>query len=147
MAAAKRKFATYFYPETWFEDKGTENTMESLTDQSFRDMCEIDQLLLANRVTPRTPPLDRYDMNNYETADWTFEDWQNQKALVERKFLHLTPAAREYFKTPQEFFKYCSNPDNYELTKKGMVEKEVLETPVVIPETGDVKNPVNSKTE
>lgn len=114
------KFATYFDRESWIKDNGTVNEMPSLTDESFKAMCEIDQLLLNYRGTPRTPV---YDMNNYETADWTFEDWQNEKARIERKYLHLTSEMKAMFKSPQEFFTYCSNPDNYELTSAGIVEK------------------------
>ena len=118
--ASKVKFATYFDRESWIKDNGTVNTMESLTDQSFRDMSDVNYLLLNYRGTPRTPV---YDMNNYETADWTFEDWQNEKARIERKYLHLTPEMKAMFKSPQEFFAYCSNPDNYEMTETGIQEK------------------------
>lgn len=114
------KFATYFDRDSWIKNDGTVNEMESLTDQSFRDMADVNYLLLNYRGTPRTPV---YDMNNYETANWTFEDWQNEKARIERKFNHLTPEAKEYFGTPQRFFEYCSNPNNYELVDGQMVEK------------------------
>lgn len=136
--ATKIKFATYFDKESYIKDSGTLNSMESLTDQSFKSDADINELILRyqNGLAPRTPvrgPV--YDINNYETSSWTFEDWQNQKAMIERKFLHLTPEMREFFKTPQEFFEYCSNPDNFELVENvGVVEKEVLNTPQNIPE-------------
>lgn len=129
------KFATYFDKDSWIINTGTENNMESLTDQSFKSMTEIEQLIVNYRGTPRTPV---YDMENYDTADWTFEDWQNQKAMVERKFLHLSPEVQAQFKTPAEFFKYCSDPENYELTVEGVVEKPQepikIDTPTTIPE-------------
>lgn len=133
----KLKFSTYFNKDSYVKDKGTINDMPSLTDESFKAMCEIDQLLLSANCAPRVAPVDRYDMNNYETAHYTFEDWQNQKAKIERKFLHLSKEAREFFKTPQEFFKYCSNPQNYELKQGGdIVVKEDIKASVV---SSDVK--------
>ena len=134
------KFATYWDKKSWPVVKGTLNCMESLTDQSFKGMCEIEQLLVNYRGTPRTPV---YDMENYNTASWTFEDWQNEKARVERKFLHLSPEMKEKFKTPQEFFKYCSNPNNYVLSDEGKYienPKEVqLDKPTPLPEVPPVK--------
>lgn len=114
------KFATYWNKESWPKISGTVNEMESLTDQSFKSMCEIEQLLINYRGTPRTPV---YDMNNYETSSWTFEDWQNEKAKIERKFLHLDEKTREMFGTPQKFFEYCSNPDNYQIEGGELCEK------------------------
>lgn len=129
------KFSTYFDKKSYIKDLGTTNDMESLTDQSFKSNADINELVLMyqNGMAPRTGT-PRYDENNYETADWTFEDWQNEKAMIERRFLHLTPEMRDCFGSPQAFLEYCSNPDNYELLDTGMVEKKVVETPQVIPE-------------
>lgn len=120
------KFRTYFDKESWSKKEGTINNEYSLTDQSFKSMCEIEQLLVNYRGTPRTPV---YDMNNYEISNWTFEDWQNEKARIERKFLHLDDKAKEMFGTPQKFFEYCSNPENYEIKDSKIVE--VSQTSVV----------------
>lgn len=128
------KFATYWNKESWPKISGTVNNMESLTDQSFKSMCEIEQLLVNYRGTPRTPV---YDMNNHETSSWTFEDWQNEKAKIERKFLHLDDKTREMFGTPQKFFEYCSNPENYILDEEGKyVEalKPEVDIPTLLPE-------------
>ena len=38
------KFATYFDKESWPKHTGTINDDISLTDQSFKSMCEIEQL-------------------------------------------------------------------------------------------------------
>lgn len=114
------QFATYFNKESYPDKTGTINKMESLTDQSFKVMCEIEQLLVAGRVTPRTPV---YDVENYNTASWTFEDWQNQKALVERKFLHLDEQTKQVFGTPARFFEYCSNANNYQIKDGKMLER------------------------
>lgn len=108
------KFSTYFDRKSWFKSKGTINKEESLTDQSFKSMCEIEQLLVNYRGTPRTPV---YDLNNYETSNWSFEDWQNEKAKIERKFLHLDEKTRQQFGNAQNFFRYCSNPDNWNTEK------------------------------
>lgn len=135
--ASKIKFATYYDKESYIKDNGTLNEMESLTDQSFKFDADINELIIRyqNGLAPRTAVKPTYNMDNYETAHWTFEDWQNQKAMIERRFLHLTEDQRAFFKSPQEFFKYCSNPDNFELVKGvGVVEKEILNTPQTIPE-------------
>lgn len=140
------KFATYFDKESWPKHTGTINDDVSLTDQSFKSMCEIEQLLVNYRGTPRTPV---YDMENYETSNWTFEDWQNEKARLERKFLHLDPEMRKKFNSPQEFFKYCSNPENYVLDEKGKYieapKDPVMDIPTVLPEIKEeVLNPSQS---
>ena len=128
------KFVTYWNKESYIKHVGTINNDYSLTDQSFKSMCEIEQLLINYRGTPRTPV---YDVDNYETSSWTFEDWQNEKAKIERKFLHLDDEKKQLFGTPQRFFEYCSNPDNYEFKDNSVVEKPVVvpDTPTVIPET------------
>lgn len=133
---SKIQFSTYFDRESWHKDGGTLNDKPSLTDESFEPMANINDLIVQMRGVPRTPMGNpTYDMENYSTSDWTFEDWQNQKAVLERKFLHLTSEAKTFFKTPQEFFKYCSNPENYELVKGvGVVERKVLNNPTNIPE-------------
>lgn len=123
------KFATYFDKESWPKISGTINDDVSLTDQSFKSMCEIEQLLVNYRGTPRTPV---YDMENHVISSWTFEDWQNQKAMIERKFLHLDEKTRKQFGNAQNFFKYCSNPDNYELKDNKFIEVE--DKPLVLPE-------------
>lgn len=136
------KFATYFDKESFPKVNGTVNNMESLTDQSFKSMCEIEQLLVNYRGTPRTPV---YDMDNYDTSNWTFEDWQNEKARLERKFLHLDPEMKSRFNTPQEFFKYCSNPENYILDESGKyveAPEPVVDIPTPLPEVKpEVINP------
>lgn len=109
---AKISFRTYFNKDSWSKEKGTINNDYSLTDQSFKSMCEIEQLLVNYRGTPRTPV---YDMEHYDTSKWTFEDWQNEKAKIERKFLHLTDEEKARFGSPSNFFRYCSNPNNYEV--------------------------------
>lgn len=129
------KFSTYFDKESYNKDLGIINDMESLTDQSFKSNADINELVLMyqNGLAPRTgTPV--YDENNYETANWTFEDWQNEKAMIERRFLHLTPEMRDYFGSPQAFLEYCSNPDNYELLDTGMTKKPdpVPEVPPVV---------------
>lgn len=115
------KFGTYHNRSSWHKDEGTVFVMDSLTDESFRHLVEIDEVMLSMKVAPSVPP--KFDENNYETASWTFEDWQNQKAMLERKFLHLTPEMRAYFVTPQAFLEYCTNPDNYQLLEDGMQKK------------------------
>lgn len=109
---AKIPFVTYFNKDSWSKEKGTINNDYSLTDQSFKSMCEIEQLLVNYRGTPRTPV---YDMEHYNTSKWTYEDWQNEKAKIERKFLHLTDEEKVRFGSPANFFRYCSNPNNYEV--------------------------------
>lgn len=128
------KFVTYWDKESYIKHVGTENNDYSLTDQSFKSMCEIEQLLVNYRGTPRTPI---YDVNNHETSSWTFEDWQNEKAKIERKFLHLDDEKKAMFGTPQRFFEYCSNPDNYEFKDNSVVEK-----PVEVPQPSVVEKPV-----
>lgn len=127
----KISFRTYFNKDSWSKEKGTINNDYSLTDQSFKFMCEIEQLLVNYRGTPRTPV---YDMEHYDTSKWTFEDWQNEKAKIERKFLHLTDEEKARFGSPANFFRYCSNPNNYEVesvpeTQPIPEPKPSLETP------------------
>ena len=128
-------FATYFDKESYPKVTGTVNDKCSLTDQSFKSMCEIEQLLVNYKGTPRTPV---YDPDNYDTAHWTFEDWQNEKAKCERKFLHLSVEERERFGDVQTFFKFCSNPDNYQLVDNKYIEVPE-DKPTPLPEVPPVK--------
>ena len=127
---AKISFRTYFNKDSWSKEKGTINNDYSLTDQSFKSMCEIEQLLINYRGTPRTPV---YDMEHYYTSNWTFEDWQNEKAKIERKFLHLTDEEKARFGSPANFFRYCSNPNNYEV--ESVPETQPIPEPKPSPET------------
>lgn len=127
---AKIPFRTYFNKDSWSKEKGTINNDYSLTDQSFKSMCEIEQLLVNYRGTPRTPV---YDMEHYDTSKWTFEDWQNEKAKIERKFLHLTDEEKVRFGSPANFFRYCSNPNNYEV--ESVPEMQPIPEPKPSPET------------
>lgn len=122
------KFAKYWDKSSWPKSIGTFNENESLTDQSFKSMCEIEQLLINSRATPRTPV---YDMNNHETCRWTFEDWQNEKAKIERKFINLDEETRNMFGNAQNFFRYCSNPENYSIDDGKLKEVSPVEPPVI----------------
>lgn len=126
---AKISFRTYFNKDSWSKEKGTINNDYSLTDQSFKSMCEIEQLLVNYRGTPRTPV---YDIENYNTSRWTYEDWQNEKAKIERKFLHLTDEEKARFGSPANFFRYCSNPNNYEV--ESVPETQPIPEPKPSPE-------------
>lgn len=143
-------FVTYYNRNT-VDTKGTENLEESLTDQSFKFDSDINDLVYrySSGLAPRTPIKEpQYDIENYATASMTFEDWQNEKAKIERKFLHLTPDMRAKFGTPQEFFKYCSNPENYEITDKGLKEKpkEDFIQPLPSGEVPEVQKPLEGET-
>lgn len=141
------KFVKYFDKTTYIKTVGTENNEESLTDQSFVFDADINNLVgqYLNGMAPRTPVREPvYDMNNYETSSWQPEDWHNQKAMIERKFLHLSPEMKAKFVTPANFFKYCSNPDNYIMTDEGIKEKPKEDYPTIIPE---VSQSVQSSTQ
>ena len=112
-------FSTYFDRSSWFLDKGTKNDDVSLTDQSFKFEADIHNLLVNYQGTTRTPV---YDIDNYSTGSWTFEDWQNEKARIERRFLNLTPDMRARFGNAQEFLKFCANPENYQLESSEIKE-------------------------
>ena len=130
------EFVSYFNRNT-VNHIGTQNDEESMTDQSFKYDSDINVMVdkYMHGIAPRTPVREPvYNENNYETANWTFEDWQNQKAMIERKFLHLSPDLQAKFVTPANFFKYCSNPENYIVTENGIADKQTVETPQIIPE-------------
>lgn len=130
-------FVNYFDRKSYRKHKGTVNTEESLTDPSFQRDSDINNIIYMhmNSLAPRTPVKEPvYDMNNYETSAWQSEDWLNQKAMIERKFLHLSPEMKAKFVTPANFFKYCSNPENYIFTEDGIADKQTVETPQTIPE-------------
>lgn len=131
------KFATYFDRESYNKSEPTRFLKPSLTDQSFKSMCEIEALLLNYRANPRTPV---YDLDNYETGRFTFEDWQNQKAIVERKFMHLTEEAKQFFHNdPAEFFKYCTNPANWDKIKEEVQGEKVSEPVVAVSEVSSTQ--------
>lgn len=125
-------FVNYFDKKSYRKHKGTVNESESLTDPSFKQDSDINNIIYKHMhgmapITPVREPV--YDMNNYETSAWQPEDWLNQKAMIERKFLHLSPDMKAKFVTPANFFKYCSNPENYIFTENGMEEKPEPQQP------------------
>lgn len=96
------KFRTVYDPL----DMGVEFKEESLTDPIYAEMNDIKVLALQQNVAFRTPVYG-------DEPDMTFEDWQNEKAMLNRRWLHLTPEMKEKFKTPSNFLSFCSNPDNF----------------------------------
>ena len=128
------KFANYFDKKSWKKDEGTINTMESLTDDSYLEMTDVNAMLMTGRAVPRVPPADKYNMNNYEIDSMSLDDWVNIKATMERKFLHLSPEAKIMFGSPQAFFKYATNPENYEIKGGELIEKQDSESSVAVPQ-------------
>lgn len=141
-------FVNYFDRKSYRKHKGTINKDESLTDPSFKQDSDINNIIYKHMhgmapITPVREPV--YDINNYETSSWTSEDWLNQKAMIERKFLYLSPEMKAKFVTPANFFKYCSNPDNYIITENGIVDKQTVDTPQIIPEVQNVAQTTETK--
>lgn len=93
------------------EDLGTVSEEESLTDQSYREMTDIYYHMLD-----KTPAMlaATGQLGNYgEAFGLSFTDFQDLKAGIERKWLHLTPETKKQFGDPQTFLSYCSDPNNY----------------------------------
>lgn len=92
----------------------------SLTDPAYEPLCDIHQILLGQNLPLRTPIFG-------EEKDWTFEDWQNEKAMLERSFLHLSDEMKEKFKSPANFLAFCTNPDNFIREDGKLMFKDISE--------------------
>lgn len=99
------KFQTYYDRD--YKDKSIEfDPNSSLTDQDFKIQTDIDYLLSHMAGHSRTPLYGVQDT-------MTFEEWNNEMALVKRRFMHLEPEQRLKFGNAQNFLKWCADPDNY----------------------------------
>lgn len=92
----------------------------SLTDPAYEPLCDINQILLGQNMPLRTPVFG-------EENDWTFEDWQNEKAMLERRFLGLSDEMKAKFKTPANFLAFCTNPDNFIREDGKLMFKDISE--------------------
>ncbi|MEH1740630.1 hypothetical protein V6948_10580 [Fusobacterium varium] len=101
-------------------DDGIVFTEPSLTDPAYEAMCDINQILLGQNLPLRTPVFG-------EENNWTFEDWHNEKAKLQRNFLQLTPELQKKFGTPANFLAFCSNPDNYIREDGKLMFKDISE--------------------
>lgn len=101
-------------------DKGFEFKEPSLTDPAYASMCDINQILLGQNLPLRTPVFGN-------ESDWEFEDWQNEKARLQRQFLNLDEKTKEKFGTPANFLAYCSNPENYVREDGKLMFKDISE--------------------
>lgn len=101
-------------------DEGFTFKQPSLTDPAYESLCDINQILLNQNLPLRTPVFG--DENN-----WEFEDWQNEKAKIQRKFLQLDEETRKKFGSPANFLAYCSNPDNFVREDGKLMFKDISE--------------------
>ena len=101
-------------------DDGFVFTEPSLTDPAYEAMCDINQILLGQNLPLRTPVFG-------EENTWTFEDWHNEKAKIQRKFLQLEPEMQAKFGNPANFLAFCTNPDNFVTEEGKLVFKDISE--------------------
>lgn len=87
-------------------DEGFTFQEPSLTDPAYATMCDINSILASQNLPLNTPVFGT-------ESDWEFEDWQNEKARLQRRFLGLDEQTRKKFGSAANFLAYCSNPDNY----------------------------------
>lgn len=128
------KFRTYYNADS-YRDKPIEfDPNSSLTDQDYKMHTEVEYLLAHMAGQSRTPLYGVQDNS-------TFEDWQNEMALVKRRFLNLTPDMQKEFGNAKNFLAWCSDPNNYaedlptvkayrekqQLAKQKELEKQQLE--------------------
>lgn len=120
---AKPKFNTYY--ERNFTDEGTTFVEPSCTDETFRNETDIYYLLSRGDMALRTP--------NYGVEDdYTYADWQNEVAKMKRRFYQLSEEEQRYFGNAQNFFKFCSDPNNYDFYIQS--KKEEVVVPNIPPE-------------
>lgn len=130
------KFSNYYDRKSHRKSEPKKFNKCSLTDTSYKLETDIVYQIANMTQETRTPV---YSMTNHIDGKATFEDWQNQVAFVKRKFMNLTKEEKERFGNAQNFLKYCSNPENYEVIDQEVIEKE----PVPIAEkTTVIKQPV-----
>ena len=101
------EFKIYTYYDKPRKNEGlTFDSNNSLTDQDFKMMTDVNYLLEHMAGHSRTPIYGIQD-------NQTFEDWSNEMAMLKRRFMNLSPELQKQFGNPQEFLKWCSNPENY----------------------------------
>lgn len=101
-------------------DKGFTFEQPSLTDPAYESMCDINQILLDQNLPLRAPVFGN-------ESEWDFEEWQNEKAKLQRKFLSLDDETRKKFGSPANFLAYCTNPDNFTREDGKLMFKDISE--------------------
>lgn len=147
MAKSVIIFANQYDRTTWTEVPATINDDVVLTDSSFVYACDIEHIMNDFGVTPRTPltkvrellgssAIDdlTYDLANHLNLDRM--SWENERAIALRKWNNLGSDLKDFFGTPANFYKYCSDPNNYVDEAKGFNVSKPDETtkPVEITE-------------
>ena len=137
---AKVVFANQYDRSTWTEVKPTINNDVVLTDSSYIYACDIEHMMNDLGVTPRTPltkirellgssAIDdlTYDLSNHLNLDRM--SWENERAIAMRKWNNLSKDLRDFFGSPANFYKYCSDPSNYVDESKGYNVPPATENP------------------
>lgn len=115
---------------------------EGMTQQHFKDECDINYLLRHYNDIPCPPPV-YGDCSKYtdlqsaiDLINVAKEDFQNVPSEIRARFSN----------NPVEFFNFCNNPDNLEeLRNLGLAEKPTT-VPLDVTVVGDTK-PTESTTE
>lgn len=109
--------------------------VEGMTQQHFKDECDINYLLKHYNDIPAPPPVyaDCSQYNDLQTAidvvNSAAEDFQNVPADIRARFAN----------NPVEFFNFCNNPANLEeLRNLGLAEPGTVPLDVTVP--GDTKS-------
>lgn len=122
----------------------------SLTDQSFKDECDIN--LIMEKVL-KGHPVSHINTNEAFYGDVSeIPDFTTATQMIldaDNAFMALPAKIREQFKNdPAEFIEFCQNPDNNEALIKMGLHNQVLKTDDLKPSPPTVDTPsVPLKTE
>lgn len=107
----------------------------SRTKQSFRDECDINNIMAKYQRTGLIEAVNRIQPQYADVAGFDFQFAMDQIVQANDMFAQLPSSVRKRFHNdPREFVEFVGNPENYdEAVRLGLMKPEVKE-PEPVPE-------------
>lgn len=88
---------------------------ESRTKQSFKDSCDINNILRRAQMQGGLEHVARYAQEYGDFSGWDYTDAMNKIARAKEIFEHLpAQTKKEFNQDPGAFLEFANNPDNQE---------------------------------
>lgn len=106
----------------------------TMTKQSFKDACDINQIMLRYQKTGIVDHVNKYEGQYADLDGATYTDYMNKVANALSMFEELPSKARTYFNhDPAQFLNYVNDLDDNEDTRQHLVELGLSNHRIAIP--------------
>lgn len=106
--------------------KVTVKTGKGRTKQSFKDECNINNIMKKFQTTGQLPEMIKSNPRYGDFSEpLTYQEAQNVVVMANEQFANLSAKVRERFgNDPQKFLEFCHDPENgIEMVKLGLAKK------------------------